>query len=143
MCVYNGKIEDVFYFLPLIKKEIPEKRYLRKEDIKERLEGREMSIKILVRGDEYLGIAVWYAEKEKEIAYLWLGVCKEKGKGYGSILLASILEELKEKGYKEVHTKCNENNIIAQRHLMKFGFTPYRIKDGVIYLKKVLCYDYS
>ncbi|MEM5871984.1 MAG: GNAT family N-acetyltransferase [Candidatus Aenigmatarchaeota archaeon] len=135
--IRDSGIEEVKNRIDFIRNAIPKKNSLTEQEIEERLKGIRYGVKVAYRGDEFIGLILWH-EKSSEEAYLWLGACSEQGKGIGSMILESVLEDMKKEGYKKISAKVGKDNIIARRQLEKYGFIEINSEDDVCFMEKKL-----
>jgi len=134
--IKDGTVEDVIRNLYLIRDLIPAKKNLDEEEVRNRLK-KKHGVKLAYINGEEIGLTVWH-ELDEETGYLWLGAYKIIGKGIGSIVLESIIDEMRKNDYKRITVKTGMNTIAANRHLTKYGFKTVKNENGTLYWEKSL-----
>lgn len=66
----------------------------------------------------------------------------DEGKGYGTLLVKSMLDYLKSKKVKRVLLEVKETNAGARHLYEKFGFVAYRIRKGYYDGVDAICMDW-
>ena len=128
-------IDDLVGLLEAMKVEIPAKRDISEAEIRTRLEGKIHGIFKITAGDATEAISVWY---ESECSgYIWLGYSKTRGRGNGTRLVWSMLQDIRRK-FDRAFTKTGDENVAAQTILRKLGFKVYHSESNVLFLERSL-----
>ncbi|HWY35040.1 MAG TPA: GNAT family N-acetyltransferase [Nitrosopumilaceae archaeon] len=79
-------------------------------------------------------VAVTYGHLDKEDGIVWLGIAtseKEKGRGYGKIMMKALIDEAKNQGIKKIRLSVDNVNESAIALYQKFGFILLEKKDKI------------
>lgn len=74
--------------------------------------------------DDVMGYGQFVKEDDREVSYLGNSILEEyQGKGYGTLVVALLLDEVKKLGVKRISGWLSERNIPSHKSLMKAGYT--------------------
>tara|TARA_Y100000768_G_C23827470_1_gene609647 strand:- start:470 stop:883 length:414 start_codon:yes stop_codon:yes gene_type:complete len=90
---------------------------------------------IMLLNDKPIG----YGHLDLEDRKVWLGICiiqRDKGKGYGKILINDLLLNAKKNQIKEIYLTVDKDNITAYNFYKKFNFKKIKSNDSSYFMLK-------